>query len=1402
MKRKITNFFISFLKILLVLALLLGLMGEIPQPADASSSELNRGYAFPDAQGWGNPNKHGITVGEITKEGNSYVIEGSEVVNVEGLGGEQYKVIETNVTVERFGYGGTVIQSVPGKALHYTDKDQNADNGYVLVDREEAKQWIKVLNGDEAYVFSGGVVNQYTVETSTFVTFKAYNLAEIALACGGAGGDNGIIESGGTYQKYNKFKASVRPEGSVSTNKSTYKVNETVSITATTKDYSLYNNGIFAHSLSVRNLNGSQQQQLISSSPVGSTWNGTFVPTEVGTYEVKLIITDKHDRTVDGSSDMTTSRPITATFTVEAGACLPTTATLQISGMSDKTLNNGTTYQLPSGKNTITLVFSKPGYLTIPGREPIYGTTFSNILITTQQEISYESADKTLCGTYTIIPPVGGPTDPGYCDYTIRVRTFTATGMGEIDTNIPSDPNGSAMELNERTEYLEMNANKPGKFYIDGVAIPSATGTTASIDYVPTGVVFTLKYTSNDGTECWVKKFYVSEGEGTRSCPRVKMDGFTVSNNETIKVAYKQDVHFEATYTDRWGETKGAEVFWEVTDPYGKKTLLRVQQTDRGDRGGRLDPWPVSNFYLPNTDYGSDKEVGFNVAGGIYTLRLVFTGTAFEGMNCNWQIKIEVGNCTTYERGKISLYGYGEPPSSLPPAGKLLSTSNKDEDSWFNDPVYFHNFTRRADGTFDTHMDLKANTIGTWFVQLGNTKIPLTSWLAADQRFRLILPQEVENYVGSRIRVFLVSDIGCVKGISIELLSGDDCFTPEIFLRGMDTRLPGKKVRWGETLTFTNTNADFIMSTTIKIYTSEKMEGQLYILDEKTQKWVSRYNNRDLWEEDDPSRWHSVSFPAGTGSRVSGLYMIDFWDSNPYTTACDGYIIVRILPPNAENLLIVKESFTITPNQPQEASTAATISFEVKNEGNFTHHPKLAVRWETAPAATYLDVPDFKPGETRRITIPTIYPPRSMNFIANINPEGPARDPLEETNWQDNRAQWFVSVVFHPPGGNVDGGDMSIAIYDSTNRQLTSTSDGVWEREPARIEVSIDQPAIDAAFASIDTVIYNAIKEKEAEYQSKYSAPSYENVVIASVPATWNSKTNPLTEWPSSTTLEVFGPGVDQTYQLNPKLQTQSQIYTGTSVPTQTTWQTNLQTEKYQVLANQFSIKVPYFIQFSVRYNKCEENGASQKICTTGEEADSLSGTFFIIVKGDKTQFEVFEPNARGYLRHTAEWSEYHSRDRYPQSRLNDFYAGERMLTTVQLEERHRHPFSGKHPVILSAQSWISETGQRSTLLQSMLSLQASGSTQWNGPPQLVEKLGMRETGVDSPLMGDKQFGFKKGASYAVYYQVQFSFGVSKGFTFPNKSALRGHDTADYRTQFTIIANAWERQGIRNHTSR
>ncbi|WP_035301058.1 hypothetical protein [Brevibacillus thermoruber] len=178
----------------------------------------------------GGTTKNGVTYGGIAwgglvvgYTGKYKKITGSSQVLIPRLGGDTYGLIETNVTVKRLGYDGKVAQTLTGKALVFASTRDTADSGYVMVSQGQAQQWVKVLNGNPAYVFDPNRSNIYSYKIKNAVTgdeFIAYNLADIASACGGAGdppAGDGLTKVGDDlYMKKDGFIATPRPYGGIS----------------------------------------------------------------------------------------------------------------------------------------------------------------------------------------------------------------------------------------------------------------------------------------------------------------------------------------------------------------------------------------------------------------------------------------------------------------------------------------------------------------------------------------------------------------------------------------------------------------------------------------------------------------------------------------------------------------------------------------------------------------------------------------------------------------------------------------------------------------------------------------------------------------------------------------------------------------------------------------------------------------------------------------------------------------------------------------------------------------------------------------------------------------------------------------------------------------------------------
>ncbi|NGQ96208.1 hypothetical protein G3578_13660 [Brevibacillus sp. SYP-B805] len=1387
-----------------VLAILLAVLTvPISPPSKVNAYPVNTGtYYDPSATGVnpkpgeeGSLHEYKLTVGYVNDQ---KVVKGAHPVIISSFPGQEFGAIYTTVHVYRKQDSGPDI-GITGKALAFANLSEQADAGYVFVTINDAKQWIKVLNGNETNVFNKVWAVTITDKESG-QSYQAVNLAEVAYHSGGQGltmGD-GLTPISGGYKKDDYFVATQRPKGNPMPNggigvdvdraSRKYNIGETVTITTSATDYSIYDKGINPILISVVNKTTGDGYKSIANS---TTF--TYVPEKAGTYEVTYTMNDRHMRSNRESADSTASTPYTTTFEVVAATCTPLTATLKISGEADKTLYSSGTEPLPKGINTITLIFPQPGTLSVDESPQGTGTTFSNIFISESTYISFTPSNSTYCTWSKTFKAESEPVEEN-CDYIINVSTTTTTGRGEL-YNVPyaSDANGPAVALENGTDSISLSADINGKFYINGstTQIPSSSPKTALLESFPrNGSTFTLLFKSDDGTECWVKKFYVKQLPNEISCPSVTIQGHggRALDGAVIRtINLNEEVTFTATYQDEEGDTEDAAVYWKMTKPDGKTVRYMGQNDD-----GRIGSEVKANFVRTNRE-SRDGMFAFDQVG-TYTMEIYFvkqdgddpevnyepTKTWIE-KGCSWKVTIIVTEC--YElniyarvngdfREMIRNNEKTEYTLSLPPG----STSNdirftlRDSDNtpekgnWMlrkaNDVVPIA--TMNNDDEFSFTLSDKSSYVVTVRTQQGDEWCEKTIYINQTSCDALTLEGRVN---GSPMDVTGTGESG--SPYRIKITSGKD----NDVLLWMDHN--GTNVTSNITWTLKRGGSTIATSTNPTFNRTLADSTQTYTLEVSVQ--INGYTCTKY-----------IVFEKTVGPSCDDVY-VHFFDSQ------SGQITYNVGHSAAKTIAVASklDRFVLmTSNKPDTLETdRGAISYDVTWNGPL---PNQAIGFEE----WYYEIDDVPPGTytiNGTITDPDFPSLDGCSFTFTLIVTGGGTPPEGGGGG---------------PGGPVDGGQMLIRVYDSANRLLDTPNDGVWEREPARIEVTIDQARIQAAFQTIDSQIASAIESKKAEFISQYADDRYENVVVTADPPVWNGQTNPMTRWPASVGLSVDGPGINQTYQLSPSLQTQSNLYTGTVTPTSTTWLTALHPQDYVVTAEGFDITVPYQIEVTVSYQACEEEDPDPddseppvKTCTPGTDSATLTGTFTIHVQGAQTRFEVYEPNATGYLAHTAEWAEYHARDRYPNSQPNHFYAGERILTRIQLDPKHRHPVSGRYPEIAAASAWISETGQRSTLLQSILALQAASPILWNGPQQLVPKLGLREMGVDTPLMGDKQRGFKKDASYAVYFRVQFAFGVSKGYAYPDKNSLQGHYQSDYRLPFVIIANAWERQGIRNHTS-
>ncbi len=1223
----------------------------------------------------------------------------------------------------------------------------------------------------------------------------------------------------------------------------------------------------------------------------------------LGQHTVSFQIVDRFART---------SAKLDVTYNVVAAAgCDPsksgTKATVTIGGSSQQMASMGE-YTLPQGGgNTISLTFPKAGTLKVDGADVGTGTTFNNIRISGTTVLRYDSTDGTQCWLkdFHYTPPTGPECDPNSDSIKLDVDMLGGSTVNDLSS-------GGTYVLDKDVFELDFTAPKKGSFYVDGSTTPMKSGTTTFSLPVSYRTDVKVKYTSDDGMNCWTK--YFTWDTGTGSCPKYYLypGAQQLSNGESVTVPQYGSLDIRASYIDEEGTKKDAFLLWHITKPDGSTYEYRWTRDDKWE-SYTTERLLIPDLYFKMLQIGSNprKFVDF-VFDQVGTYTITTNQSEYDRwIDCSpWQITVVVKALDCSDVTVQALVNSSSFDDPVPFSGGSGTAS---------DP-YKLNLTAGQENYVEIHTYLNGGTNGissdyTWKengteIDSDNvhvfTDTDIGTWLLVIESDlgdgHLTCTKYVQITIGEQeVDCFKVSFSAKVKGGTVAVTStGSDTFsirmqpgqTNDLSVTAMyDKATAGVTATWTLTggsigtrtvsgnpftQTFTDSgNATYTLSVDVKVNGKTTCTKTITI-----QLSAITCSDLHIMFATDSDDWKGI--PRGskqtlTGSTADfGVIISDMptmddsrhdmrgtWTTSPNIpndspqpdTSFGGYgvepgtytITFTVDDPKYPMLQGCTLSFTVEIKAPVGGCNGVYLHMYDTYKGDFTlniaNGSTLVFPVDKVDEIDFalLDTPDRINGATPVYAtwtgeLPNGLPPDVQALGYQMINVGPGTYHIKGTviNRQALSVKlrtaaaaagctFSVTVIVGKnqppppcdtcnPGGGKDGGKMNIRIYDSDNRLLTGPSDGVWEREPARIEVTIDQSKIQAAFATINAEIAAAIERKKAELTARYPAPDYQEVVVTAVPSAWDAATNPQTDWPSSVRLAVNGPGGTQVFTLNPKNETQSHTYTGTTIPTQTTWRQRLQPGSYMVAVDPFQITVSYRVVFEVSYQACESKSPGidpetgeplppVQVCSPGSDTDEISGMYTIDVQGDQTSFEVFEPNAKGGIAHTAEWQEYHARDRYPSSQPNDFYAGERILVRVQLEERHKHPVSGKFPRIVSATSWMYESGRQADVLSSTLPLQSAGGTLWTGPMHSVPKLGLRENGVDTPLMGDKQRGLKKDGQYAVYFAVQFGFGAQKGFLYPNKTVSTGHPEADYKVPLHIIANAWERQGIRNHTT-
>lgn len=1330
------------------------------------------GYYYPSIQPptsvqSGGTNDSGVVYGgfawgdlEIGYVGKNKLIINSSQVLIPRLGSSIYGVVETNITVKRKNENGGIFQTLTGKALVFADTADTADSGHLFVSQTEAQLWVNVLNGNPSYVFNSSKSNVYPYTITDVNSNKNYTVYNLAeLATACGGAGDPPPGDGLTRIRDNLY---FKRDGFIATPRPTAVINP-----------------------------------LQSKYEINDKINITGYADAYSSYDTHLLADNFVVRNASNDTQYTQIEPSPG----QKGSHWDSNKSFIFS---------------PQTAGTYEVLLYIRDYHERTREYPVKVTFVVGQAPPPDPEPEPE-------------PPDPGPS----CSIANTKMDFQIVGKDVKDYN--SVPSGGSSIMVEQNADITLFATKNGTFKMNGVEMEPGSGNNRKrgIGYFGDSGNFRVVFESDDGKDCWEKLFIVKSDSKEESCPIITISGTTYRNGDRVEVLPERTVYFQANFRNSSGDTESAYLLWDVTKPDGKTVTLPAYHEEVGGRNKIIET-PYYKLELP---FNGAHKVTLE-RGKEYKIKLNFKGTNWRDRpECAWEITLVVKDtaCSISEQNKLKTKIYGSPPQPFSPSGQEIN-------GYVGDPIYMKNFSSNPDGSFDTNLSFSANAPGTWYLVKNNNRVPVSKALAANEKFDLTLPDDFD--IGDWVTLEFESDIGCILTIKFEIMSDRKCYNINVAMiryGTFDDYLWKKEVSRGETLHLSPDDFDSKYRPQF-LTPGEKTEFMMFWLDPDTQEWTWKRNGKFLSSSNSYSSSHYFQFPQDPDSDaiLDGLYKIQFWTDNGWmgdypNLECEGTIFLQVGESQVENLLIIKSSFTITPKDPQPSGTEATITFQVKNAGKTTHDTKLAVRWESSDKETVLDVNQFKPGETRKITIPTVYPQQSEDFIGHINPS--RNKPDNESTWADNRAAWPVKVgnpdgtpeTPKPPGGggNFDGGEIGLTIYDSNDRQLQKLQlavDGVWEREPAKIRVAIDQTKINEGFNRVQQEINQNIALYTSQLEQSFSGDGIQNVSVVATPAEITDAKAMAVYTPAMLDLKVTGPGIPQQFQVSSTGTGGDYIYTGTTVPTETTWRQVLNSQKYKAEINGFVIGMDYNVQFTVTYDYCtEDEEEGEEVCETRTMSENMTGRYTITVKGGEQEFGVFEPNFLLTIHKTPEWQQIHNKDEYKNNKPSDWYAGESILTHVNLEERHKHPVSGQYPQILSATSWMREQGgvaawmkrakvkERPYWHQVSLSLVKNSETLWAGPKRDIPDpnhpgkylLRNREKGVDNGVgrqnnsgpitMGDIWYGLQPGETYSVQALVSFKFGVDKGFRAFNKETALGSQPDSYKQPITIIDNALSR---------
>lgn len=264
-----------------------------------------------------NPDVRGRVVGYLDSDKK---VQDSRENHINGwsLGGELFYLTLADVKWSGAVSGGGSSY----KVANYSKATETSNNGYPIVDINEAQAYARLFNGNPSFLTNENGFYGGEISGGGGQPYTGYLLSKVAEMSGGSGGPYEFRSASGSekgsYVGVTNFRTTQRPDGMIKTNKTKYDIGEPVIITSSGKDYSIYNRGLQVYNLYIYNVDtGNTEKKFtdaIKEYPISGAGDGTgtqvsfptqtWIPMKAGNYEARILFTDSHGRNTKNASSV------------------------------------------------------------------------------------------------------------------------------------------------------------------------------------------------------------------------------------------------------------------------------------------------------------------------------------------------------------------------------------------------------------------------------------------------------------------------------------------------------------------------------------------------------------------------------------------------------------------------------------------------------------------------------------------------------------------------------------------------------------------------------------------------------------------------------------------------------------------------------------------------------------------------------------------------------------------------------------------------------------------------------------------------------------------------------------------------------------------------------------------